>query len=157
MFDRVNAIRSHRNNEYLPFDDLGNRSLCFQGPENKKYLCFLAGDPRPSEHIVLTAIHTIFMREHNRIAGRLGALNPRWDDEILFQESRKILIGVMQKIVYDEWLPKILGQNLNRISPYFGYRPDVDPRTADAFGAAVMRFGHGIMPPVVERRDANYG
>lgn len=62
----------------------------------------------------------------------------------------------MQKIVYEEWLPKILGDNLNHIEPYRGYNRLIDPSTANEFGVAVMRFGHGIMPPVIERRDVNY-
>lgn len=67
------------------------------------------GDPRVNEQPGLAAIHTVFMREHNRIADGLAALNPNWDDERLFQEARRILIAVWQKIVYAEYLPLVLG------------------------------------------------
>ena len=47
--------------------------------------CFLAGDPRVNEQTVLAMVHTLFVREHNRVAAELGKINPHWDDETIFQ------------------------------------------------------------------------
>jgi hypothetical protein len=49
---------------------------------------FVAGDVRAAENPVLTSIHTIFIREHNRICDRLKALGMS-NDELMYQTARK--------------------------------------------------------------------
>ena len=81
----------------------------------KREECFIGGDIRTNDGITLISFHTLFMREHNRLAEKLAELNPGWEDERLFQEARKINVAQYQHIVYKEWLPIILGRSAQHI------------------------------------------
>lgn len=63
-------------------------------PNNDTY-CFMAGDSRANQQMMLIAQHTIFMREHNRMAHELGQINPHWNDEKIFQVNTTSLRGII--------------------------------------------------------------
>jgi hypothetical protein len=70
------------------------------------------GDIRSDENIALTSIHEIWMKEHNYQVDRLKDLNLGLNDEELFQTARMIVEAEYQKVVYDEWLPELIGHSL---------------------------------------------
>ncbi len=72
-------------------------------------MSWFTGDGRVNEHIGLTAIHTMFHRYHNWMEEGLHHINPHWDGETLYQEARKIVGAIWQRIVYNEYLPLVLG------------------------------------------------
>lgn len=72
---------------------------------------FISGDVRVNEQTGLTIMHMLFLREHNRIAQKLSSVNPQWNDEIIYQETRRLLAAIIQHITYNEWMPLILGNN----------------------------------------------
>ena len=76
---------------------------------------FCPGESRVNEQPGLTAIHTIWMREHNRLAQGLAKLNPHWTDETIYQEARRICTAIYQHQVYNEWLPLVLGENKGEV------------------------------------------
>lgn len=104
---------------------------------------FLAGDVRANENPLLTSLHTVLMREHNRRCMELIAKHPTLNgkDEFLFQKSRSWMIGLLQWITYNEWLPLIVPN----IAPYTGYKSAVDPRIATEFSTVGYRFGHSMV------------
>ncbi len=73
---------------------------------------FFVGDARVNEQPNLAIIHTIFVREHNRIARVLQNLHPSWGDDRLFLEARRIVNAEYQHIIYNEFLPIVLGQDV---------------------------------------------
>ncbi|GAB3857888.1 peroxidase family protein [Dactylosporangium cerinum] len=79
----------------------------------------VAGDQRANENIALTAVQTLFAREHNRIVDLLPA---SLSAEQRFQIARRVVIAEQQYITYEQFLPA-LGVTLPR---YRGYRSDVD-------------------------------
>ncbi len=121
--------------------------------------CFLAGDNRVNEQLVLAIIHLLFAREHNRVADELAKINPHWNDETLFQETRHILAGMVQHITYNEFLPMVLGKevmarnDLNLVKNGYAdtYDPYINPSAANGFTSAAFRFGHSLLPSTVER------
>ncbi|GIZ04218.1 peroxidasin homolog [Caerostris extrusa] len=112
----------------------------------------------------LMALHTLWLREHNRLADVLHSINPTWDDEQLFQESRRILIAELQHITYREFLPLIFGDELmkqyglhiDETRRYDGYDEMINPGIHNSFAAAAFRFGHALVRNSVELRDGNY-
>uniref|UniRef100_A0A183C0G6 Peroxidasin n=1 Tax=Globodera pallida TaxID=36090 RepID=A0A183C0G6_GLOPA len=100
-------------------------------------------------------MHTIWLREHNRIATKLLELNPDWDGERIYHEARKIVGAMLQHITYKEWLPLVLGQDGFNflIGPYKQYNPKMNPSVSNAFASAAFRFGHTLINPQLERLD----
>ena len=83
------------------------------------------GDSRVTEQPQLTIMHTIWMREHNRVAQNLAKLNPSWSSETVFQEARRIVIAEFQHITYNEFLPTLLGIYLHYVTKFLFYNHSI--------------------------------
>ncbi|CAD6193084.1 unnamed protein product [Caenorhabditis auriculariae] len=145
-------IVSEAQKPYLPFEKESEMDCRRNYSEENPIRCFLAGDLRANEQLGLTSMHTIFLREHNRIASRLLELNSNWDGETIYQAA------MMQHITYNDWLPKLIGRpTFNEIiGPYKGYNPDVNPTIANEFATAALRFAHTMINPQLFRFDKNF-
>ena len=104
---------------------------------------FLAGDVRANEQIGLTVIHTLFVREHNRIATLLRQQNRNQSSQEIFEASRRLVIGTIQKITYDEFLPALLGAD--SMPHYSSYNDKINPTIYNEFSVAAYRFGHSAI------------
>ncbi|MEE9373265.1 MAG: peroxidase family protein [Saprospiraceae bacterium] len=105
---------------------------------------FVAGDIRANEQPGLTALHTIFVREHNRICDDLIAQGS-CDDETNYHYARKIVGGIIQSIFYNELAP-ILGLNLGSSS----YRRWRSPEIFNSFATAAYRIGHTMVSETLQ-------
>lgn len=101
--------------DLLPFNSPGLPNAGGTGPE-----LFLAGDVRANEQVGLTAMHALFVREHNRLAAEIAGSSPELTGEEIYQEARRFVGALMQSITYNEFLPALLGANA--LTPYRGYR-----------------------------------
>jgi peroxidase len=110
---------------------------------------FLAGDVRAQENPSLTALQTLFVREHNHQVDQLQAAHPDWSGDQLYNQARAIVSAEIANITYSEFLPHLLGPDA--IAPYKGYDSTVDPRITEEFAGAAFRFGHSIVSAETER------
>ncbi|KAG1650757.1 Peroxidasin [Nymphon striatum] len=146
---KVTSLPQSAPSQYLPED---SHNQC---GANK---CFLAGDDRANEQTDLTVIHTIFMREHNKIAEKVKAARPSWNGDRIFLETRKIMAAIFQNIVYQEYLPAILGKkyvagdpNLN-LNVHQNYDSNTRPVIFNEFATAAFRFGHSQLRDLLPRQ-----
>lgn len=155
--DRAAALRTFSgghlktsDGNLLPFNTggLANANDAHLVPDDQ---LFLAGDVRANENIELTAMQTLFMREHNRIADKISHDHPGMSDEQIYQQARRTVIAELQVITYNEFLPALLGDNA--IKPYSGYKPNVNPGISNEFSTAAFRFGHSMLGSDIEFLD----
>ena len=126
--------------------------------------CFVGGDGRASEQPGLTVMHTMWVREHNRVMEGLRQVNPHWGGEKLYHETRRIIGSMLQHITYNEFLPRILGWNAVslyglKLLPqgyYKEYSPSCNPSILNEFATAAYRIGHSMLRPHLPRMDRNY-
>jgi len=152
--ERASALRTNdgtgrlatSDGDLLPFNTEGLANA--GGPGDT---LFLAGDVRANEHVGLTALHTLFVREHNRLATEIAGEQPDLSGEDLYQEARLRVIAELQVITYREFLPALLGPNA--LPRYRGYDADVDASIANLFSTAAYRFGHSALSATLLRLD----
>ncbi|WP_425397393.1 peroxidase family protein [Aeoliella sp.] len=108
---------------------------------------FVAGDVRANEQLGLTAMHTLFMREHNRIAQLLvdnEGYDPVNDDELIYQKARTIVGAEMQSITFNEFLPALLGDYAPQAVDY-NYDANVNASITNEFATSLFRVGHTML------------
>jgi hypothetical protein len=128
-------------NGYLPREDARGADpitappMDLMGPlAGNPAAAIVAGDVRANENIGLTALTTLFVREHNRLASMFPQT---LSEQTRFELARRVVGAEMQYITYNEFLPA-MGVNL---PPYQGYDPTVDPSITNEFATIGFR-GH---------------
>lgn len=154
--ERSNALRTLAGDgklkvsagEFLPFNTEGFANAGGDSPT-----LYFAGDVRANEQLGLTAMHTLFVREHNRLADELASENPSFSGEEIYQFARQIVGAQMQVITYKEYLPALLGPGA--MSRYRNYDDSIDPTISNLFSTAAYRYGHSALSPTLLRLDDN--
>jgi hypothetical protein len=111
---------------------------------------FVTGDVRVMENPELTALTTLFMREHNYWVGILQTQHADWTGDQLYNMARAITTAEYQNIIYKEYLPLLLG---NIMGPYKGYNPNVRAQVYQEFSTAAFRMGHSQVSDTQEGLD----
>ena len=83
-----------------------NMGLGLGGPGDLR----VAGDIRVNENAALTALQTVFLREHSRLADAIKMANSGLSGDEIYHAAREIVAGEMQAITYNEFLPILLGE-----------------------------------------------
>ncbi|VVC25042.1 Hypothetical protein CINCED_3A001808 [Cinara cedri] len=121
-------------------------------------VCYASGDERVNQHPDM-AVQTIsLLRLHNTLCDELVRINPSWDDERLYQEARKIVIGMYQHVTYNEFLPEIIGKDYARVNNLLplkegfnnNYNEFLNPTTLASFTAAAFRSLHSYIQGFIE-------
>jgi len=110
-------LTSFSRNRQRLITELGPKPASERAAELAK-TTFAFGGERANITPFTAALNTLFLREHNRLAGMLEAANEGWDDERVFQTARNINIVLLIKIVVEEYI--------NHISPYH-FQLSADP------------------------------
>ncbi|MGV8844699.1 MAG: peroxidase family protein [Pseudomonas sp.] len=138
---------------------------------------FITGDGRGNENIGLTAVHTVFHSEHNRLvedykqtildSADLAFINEwlltdvgavptstaglNWDGERLFQAGRFVTEMQYQHLVFEEFARAVQPA----INPFvFSNSADIDPAIFAEFAHVVYRFGHSMLTESITRIDS---
>ncbi len=86
--------------DLLPFNEAG-----LDNAGGTSDALFLAGDVRANENVALSAMQTVWVREHNWWADQIAEADPTLDDEAIYQRARAMVVAEMQAITFNEYLP----------------------------------------------------
>jgi peroxidase len=119
---------------------------------------FISGDRRVNQNVLLTALHTIFVREHNRICEDVTTRNSALTDEEVYQIGRNYVIGLIQHITFDDWFPNMLGRMIfNKYIGDYKFDPETNPGIFTEFQVGALRVFDSFIPTHVTRQDLDFG
>ncbi|CAG2251263.1 PXDN [Mytilus edulis] len=167
--DELSLLRDQTNTYLLKTKEPGNllptgTSFCLITDDQNNDYCQHAGDNRVNVIPTLGAVHTLLVREHNRIAEGLKNLNRQWSNGKVFDETRKIMGAIIQHVTYNEWLPIVIGdQHMDQYNlkssergHVSSYDSNLDPSIRNSFAAAALRYAHSLIMPTQAYLDRTY-
>jgi len=142
-------LRCHEGNGKLLTSSHKHGMLLPLERSRKQASRFITGDHRANQNAILSSLHTLFVLEHNRLCDELHILYPgiRGQDEQLYQLSRAMVVGMMQRISYEEFLPILLGRDA--LPDYQGYCAETIPTISNFFTSACFRVAHSMFSSMI--------
>ena len=142
---------------------------------------FVTGDGRGNENIALTAVHTIFHSEHNRLRNQINTLinGPAgngvgglltaaertawlafdsasgWDyGERLFQAAKFVTEMQYQHLVFEEFARKLVPSINEFIGDGINFQSNTNPAIFAEFAHQTYRLGHSMLTETISRVSA---
>lgn len=125
-------LKSSEGGDFLPLNTFTVDNI----PSSRNAGFFVAGSVAANESPMLISIHTLFLREHNSLAAEISRKFPEWSDRLVFEEARRVNIAQMQKVVFKEWYPAVVGKELPE---YTGFKQSVDSTVSLLFSTVGTR------------------
>ncbi|KRZ19197.1 Peroxidasin [Trichinella zimbabwensis] len=142
MGKRAEFLRTKLNGKLKMAHLPNNQEAMLQSPKDFKACtestskpCFLSGSDTANLFPTLSALHTVWVKQHNQLTLKLKKVNQFWDDERLYQEAKKIVGAQIQHITFNEFLPLVIDYNIN-----------FNPNTLNEYAAAAGFFFYGLLP-----------
>lgn len=132
------------------------RSLHPFGPERWQNMYATALD-RGNSTIFYTAISTMCVREHNRLARELAGIHPEWDDDRLFETARLINVHNVLEIVIEDYINHIAGAGSFRLDANFAERQPWYRTNRISIEFNLLYRWHSLVPDSVEAAGRKLG
>jgi peroxidase len=91
LTQRIKTRGNQKKGEYLPYNTMNVPARTRPGVNPSQL--FAGGDARTNEDWMMLGVHTLMVREHNRLCKILAKQHPEYDDERLYQTIRLVLAG----------------------------------------------------------------
>jgi prostaglandin-endoperoxide synthase 2 len=118
---------------------------------------YATGLDRGNSTIFYTALSTMCVREHNRIAGELARLQPGWDDDRLFETARLINIHNVLEIVIEDYINHIAGEGTFKLDSGFAEREPWYRTNRISLEFNLLYRWHSLVPDEVEFNGETLG
>ncbi|CAI5441308.1 unnamed protein product [Caenorhabditis angaria] len=111
--EKAKLLRTFRNGQLRTAGSIGelpatDGTLQCQDEHSR---CAISGSDQVNLLASIATMHTVFIRQHNRISDQLHNLNRHWTDDKLYEEARKIVSAQIQHITFNEFLPILIGRD----------------------------------------------
>ncbi|KRY60542.1 Peroxidasin -like protein [Trichinella britovi] len=160
MGKRAEFLRTKLNGKLKMAHLPNNQEAMLQSPkgfkactESTSKLCFLSGSDTANLFPTLSALHTVWVKQHNQLTFKLKKVNQFWDDERLYQEAKKIVGAQIQHITFNEFLPLVIVNwmkkarlDLKENGFSSDYNINFNPNTLNEYAAAAGFFFYGLLP-----------